>query len=127
MYMNGTINKSPKIHDMQKTNHLNCKNTLSYPFLLLFTLLVDTRHCYQCADTSRDGDCQTKLKTMAKAAYYILEPLISAEDDAYNRKRDLYNQYVKNCTSYLQDPSVTYCVIETHEYRGKHRVQEVNT
>ena len=43
-------------------------------------LVEDTRHCYISVytDTSRDGGCQTKLKTMAKAANSIINPQLSA-------------------------------------------------
>ncbi|XP_062619048.1 uncharacterized protein LOC134280621 [Saccostrea cucullata] len=73
-------------------------------------------HCYQCADTKVDGNCQTKIKTMAKAAGYFQDP---ATSDVDNDKIDLYRQYVKNCTVYLSGSQETLCVMETHEYRGQ--------
>lgn len=78
--------------------------------------------CYQCADTKVGGDCQTYIKTMARARHYIENPPTS-DDEVYEKKKDLYKLFVKNCTLYHQGYSnETLCVIETFEYRGKRRV-----
>lgn len=85
------------------------------------TLTFLGNYCYQCADSKTDGSCQTSLKTMARASYYIKNPPTS-DDDTYEKKKDLYNLFVKNCTAYQQNLNYTLCVIETFEYRGKRRV-----
>lgn len=75
--------------------------------------------CYQCADTKVGGDCQTYIKTMARARHYIENPPTS-DDEVYEKKKDLYKLFVKNCTLYHQGyPNETLCVIETFEYRGQ--------
>ncbi|XP_061185272.1 uncharacterized protein LOC133193346 [Saccostrea echinata] len=88
------------------------------PFLVGHVYCISSKlhYCYQCADTSADGNCQTKIKTMAKAAGYITDPTTS---DVDNDKIDLYKQFVKNCTVYLDSSQETLCVIESHEYRGQ--------
>lgn len=94
--------------------------------IIILCLLSDFQtflgnYCYQCADSKTDGSCQTSLKTMARASYYIKNPPTS-DDDTYEKKKDLYNLFVKNCTAYQQNLNYTLCVIETFEYRGKRRV-----
>lgn len=94
-------------------------NNMSTKWLILTFL---GNYCYQCADSKTGGSCQTYIKTMGRARYYIENPPTS-DDETYEKKKDLYNLFVKNCTSYHQgNPNDTLCVIETFEYRGKRRV-----
>lgn len=75
--------------------------------------------CYQCVDIKVGGDCQMYIKIMVRVCYYI-ENFLMLDDEVYEKKKDLYKLFVKNCMLYYQGYlNEIFCVIEMFEYRGK--------